>query len=184
MNDEHSSDMRGREERFKPSKDGRTIDDDDFKYDAALKITGDFGSDEQRRRYAQWLCDKLNAPDEPRDHLATPEGVSKPQLQSVSWWLAQLRKFHPFAKVHLYPELGKEFVPHYLHYPGDGNDGADIRHVYVKLEEREKPAPPSEELLKLAEEVLKERGIPPELADRVRPSSLRPRLNLGGNSEG
>lgn len=33
---------------------------DDFDHDVALSITGDFEDDVERRKYAEWLCAKLN----------------------------------------------------------------------------------------------------------------------------
>lgn len=60
--DIHSSNQRSRVPRFKPGVTGRSIDDDDFIYDAVLLVKGDFKDDDQRLSYAQWLCDKLNAP--------------------------------------------------------------------------------------------------------------------------
>lgn len=53
--------------RFRPSDDGKTISDEDFIFDALIRIGGDFGSDELRRTYAQWICDALNEADK---HLA------------------------------------------------------------------------------------------------------------------
>jgi hypothetical protein len=56
-----SSPQRSRSERFVASPDGRSIDDDDFIYDASLKVYGDFEDDTSRHSYAQWLCNTLNA---------------------------------------------------------------------------------------------------------------------------
>jgi len=58
-----ASDMRlaGSGRRFSVRDDGYWIDDD-FIFDAQLAVTGDF-ADEQRVRYAQWICDTLNAAD-------------------------------------------------------------------------------------------------------------------------
>jgi len=52
--------MRSREIRFIASSDGRSIDDDDFTYDARLVVLGDFGSDDDRHDYASGLCEALN----------------------------------------------------------------------------------------------------------------------------
>jgi hypothetical protein len=72
----HSSKQRTRAARFVPSADGKIIDDDDFLYDAMLKVTGDFGDDETRISFAQWLCDKLNAPEPSDSGLAPTESKS------------------------------------------------------------------------------------------------------------
>lgn len=37
------------------------IDDDDFHWDALLRVSGDFESCEEKKRYAQAICDVLNA---------------------------------------------------------------------------------------------------------------------------
>lgn len=59
-----ASDMRSDDgnPRFRVSKDGRVLDDDDFIFDARISIGGDF-SDEERLAYAQWMADALNAAD-------------------------------------------------------------------------------------------------------------------------
>ncbi|MGL4639609.1 MAG: hypothetical protein ACRCVX_07785 [Shewanella sp.] len=49
--------------RFTPSKDGKSIDDGDFIFDAIIGISGDFGSDEARFQFAQWIADVLNKSD-------------------------------------------------------------------------------------------------------------------------
>lgn len=61
--------------RFSASEDGRLIDDDDFIFDASLRVSGDFGGDEERRAYAQWIADTLNAADQalPRESHAAPQ---------------------------------------------------------------------------------------------------------------
>jgi hypothetical protein len=61
MTEPHTSKLRSKTIRFEASKDGRLIHDDDFEYDAILRVDGDFASDEQRKSYADWLCSKLNA---------------------------------------------------------------------------------------------------------------------------
>lgn len=43
------------------SRDGRFIHDNDFTYDAMLKVTGDFVDDQDRIVYAQKIVDILNA---------------------------------------------------------------------------------------------------------------------------
>lgn len=48
--------------RFTVQDGGGWIDDDDFLFDAALKISGDFAPDD-RLRFAQWICDALNEAD-------------------------------------------------------------------------------------------------------------------------
>lgn len=48
--------------RFTVQEDGRWIDDDDFIFDCMLKINGDFSPDD-RKQFAQWICDALNAAD-------------------------------------------------------------------------------------------------------------------------
>ena len=50
---------------WKP-KDGSSmsrvvVQSDDFTFDAALEISGDFISHEQMLKYAQFICDKLNS---------------------------------------------------------------------------------------------------------------------------
>lgn len=57
--------------RFRTSDDGRTISDEDFIFDALIRVGGDFGDDAMRRRYAQWVCDALNGADKtlPREPL-------------------------------------------------------------------------------------------------------------------
>jgi hypothetical protein len=61
LNQQHASTQRTRPQRFQSSSDGKSIDDDDFLYDASLKVSGDFGSDEVRKSYADFVCSKLNA---------------------------------------------------------------------------------------------------------------------------
>lgn len=61
MTEPHTSKLRSKAIRFEASKDGRLIHDDDFEYDAILRVDGDFASDEQRKSYSDWLCGKLNA---------------------------------------------------------------------------------------------------------------------------
>jgi hypothetical protein len=69
----HSSKQRTRNHRFVPSPDGRTIDDDDFLYDASLTVSGDFADDESRHSFAQWLCEKLNASPSPPPAALEPK---------------------------------------------------------------------------------------------------------------
>lgn len=64
VSERHSSAMRSRPDRFFPNGDGSYIEDDDFIYDAVLKIDGDFGEG-QRLEYAKWLCSLLNATPQP-----------------------------------------------------------------------------------------------------------------------
>lgn len=49
--------------RFRVSDGGRTISDEDFIFDALIRVGGDFGDDVLRTRYAQWMCDALNEAD-------------------------------------------------------------------------------------------------------------------------
>lgn len=48
--------------RFRIGVEGRHIIDDDFIFDAMLKVDGDF-DDATRTAYAQWICDALNEAD-------------------------------------------------------------------------------------------------------------------------
>lgn len=48
--------------RFRIGVEGRHIIDEDFIFDAMLKVDGDF-DDTQRAAYAQWICDALNEAD-------------------------------------------------------------------------------------------------------------------------
>jgi hypothetical protein len=48
--------------RFEVVNGGEAISDDDFIFDAWIKITGDFDA-EEREAYAQWIADALNAAD-------------------------------------------------------------------------------------------------------------------------
>jgi hypothetical protein len=48
--------------RFRVMDGGTWLDDDDFLFDATIKIGGDF-LDEDRLKYAQWVADVLNAAD-------------------------------------------------------------------------------------------------------------------------
>jgi hypothetical protein len=54
---------RQRSNRFEVSegRQGLWIDDDEFSYDAAIRITGDFETPEAKRAYLQAVCDVLNA---------------------------------------------------------------------------------------------------------------------------
>lgn len=47
-------------QRFTRSEDGKQIFDDDFTYDAKLRISGDFGTDEELIQYTDELCERLN----------------------------------------------------------------------------------------------------------------------------
>lgn len=57
--------------RFTVQDGGRWIDDDDFIFDATIKIGGDF-SDEDRLRFAQWIADTLNAADAKLPRVGMP----------------------------------------------------------------------------------------------------------------
>lgn len=46
---------------WESSKDGKTIQDNDFTHDVVLRVTGDFEDDEQRISYANRIVNKLNA---------------------------------------------------------------------------------------------------------------------------
>ncbi|MGD9882303.1 MAG: hypothetical protein AB7F22_30160 [Reyranella sp.] len=51
--------------RFKVQRDGRTIWDEDFNYDALLRINGDFPNDAERLKYAHAIANALNAAEIP-----------------------------------------------------------------------------------------------------------------------
>ena len=59
--------------RFRVSDAGRTISDEDFIFDALIRVGGDFGDDALRTRYAQWMCDALNEAD--KQLLREPRGA-------------------------------------------------------------------------------------------------------------
>lgn len=63
--------------RFRSSSDGRTISDEDFIFDALLRVGGDFKTDSVRLAYAQWVCNALNDAD--KLLLGSPEVASVPQ---------------------------------------------------------------------------------------------------------
>jgi len=70
--------------RFRVSDGGRTISDEDFIFDAMIRIGGDFGGDALRTWYAQWICDSLNEADKqlPREpHGAPNVDVTGPRLR-------------------------------------------------------------------------------------------------------
>lgn len=50
--------------KWPPRKDSKApvivIESDDFHYDAALEVSGDFGTLERKIEYAQYICDILN----------------------------------------------------------------------------------------------------------------------------
>lgn len=48
--------------RFHPTTDGRDIFDEDFIFDAMLRVRGDFLPDD-RAAYVKWICDTLNEAD-------------------------------------------------------------------------------------------------------------------------
>jgi hypothetical protein len=56
---------------------GIYVDDDDFGYDACMKITGDFATKEERIVYAQAVADALNVAEIP-----TPE---KTKEENKTW---------------------------------------------------------------------------------------------------
>ena len=60
---ELSSTQRSPGPRFQMDSDGRHISDEDFIFDANLRISGDFKHFDQRIAYAQMLCRLLNAPE-------------------------------------------------------------------------------------------------------------------------
>lgn len=37
-----------------------TVGSDDFTHDVLIRFTGDFANNDERRKYADWLCDALN----------------------------------------------------------------------------------------------------------------------------
>ena len=59
--------------RFRVGPDGAVLDDDDFIFDALIRIEGDFDEGE-RVAYAQWIAAALNAADAklPRMPVKTP----------------------------------------------------------------------------------------------------------------
>lgn len=67
-----SSTMRSKPVRFEVHNN-RVIYDDDFIFDAVLKVSGDF-SDAQRAAYLQWVCDALNAAAQPEQQAKQPDG--------------------------------------------------------------------------------------------------------------
>ena len=48
--------------RFRVGADGAVLDDDDFLFDALIRIEGNFG-DGDRLAYAHWMADALNEAD-------------------------------------------------------------------------------------------------------------------------
>jgi len=58
------------------AKDGRTIYSDDFEHDAHLSIHGDFSSDEERKKYADWVADALTVASL-RELLRSVDGAEK-----------------------------------------------------------------------------------------------------------
>jgi len=60
---ELSSTQRSPGPRFQMDSDGRHISDEDFIFDANLRISGDFKHFDQRIAYVQMLCRLLNAPE-------------------------------------------------------------------------------------------------------------------------
>ncbi len=72
---------------------------EDFTHDAALRLSGDFESDEQRMEYAQDLCDKLNAHDDLLTEVIhiieayqVPVGNSAAGEMAAEWTMAALRE--------------------------------------------------------------------------------------------
>ena len=70
-----ASDMRPSDggQRFRVSDNGRMISDEDFIFDALIRVGGDFEDDASHTRYTQWVCDALNEADKtlPREPRAT-----------------------------------------------------------------------------------------------------------------
>ena len=81
---EQTGKNRQRSNRFEVSdgRHGLWIDDDEFSYDAAIRITGDFESQEAKRAYLQAVCDVLNAHEDSipwrRDELWAPSMKYQP----------------------------------------------------------------------------------------------------------
>ena len=48
-------------------EDRHCVYDDDFGYDALIRVTGDFGTAERQKEYVQAVCDALNAAQIPTD---------------------------------------------------------------------------------------------------------------------
>ena len=73
-----ASDMRSPDDkpRFRVGADGAVIDDDDFIFDALIRIEGDFGEG-QRRVYAQWIADTLNEADTKLDRGIAPKAAQE-----------------------------------------------------------------------------------------------------------
>ncbi len=63
---------RSRAVRFVASDDGTNVDDDDFCYDALIRIDGDWPSDAERIAYAQAVADALNAAQIPDGKASRP----------------------------------------------------------------------------------------------------------------
>jgi hypothetical protein len=73
------------------------IGSDDFTHDVWLKVSGDFGGDEPRAAYMQWLCSVLNAePPAPRErhpddflHFREPPAPREPtpDVATIAAWL-------------------------------------------------------------------------------------------------
>lgn len=61
------------------SADGKQIFHDDFEFDAKLKVSGDFATDEQRIEFAQMVTKTLNGA------LAQPEQEQRPIVGTKSW---------------------------------------------------------------------------------------------------
>jgi hypothetical protein len=59
------------------------IDDDDFHWDALLRVSGDFESCEEKKRYAQAICDVLNAAEDSIPYR--PAAETSPAQCDHSW---------------------------------------------------------------------------------------------------
>lgn len=104
--------------RFRSSSDGRTISDEDFIFDALLRVGGDFKTDSVRLAYAQWVCNALNDAD--KLLLGSPEVASLPQGRpTYTELLAQrdelAKALKPFAEYDLCAQgIHQRFAEHVL----------------------------------------------------------------------
>jgi hypothetical protein len=44
------------------TESGWGVSSDDFTHDVLLRVSGDFADKDERRRYCEWLAEKLNSP--------------------------------------------------------------------------------------------------------------------------
>jgi hypothetical protein len=60
------------------------IDDDDFHWDALLRVSGDFESCEEKKRYAQAICDVLNAAEDSIPYRPAAETCAGPTAEEMN----------------------------------------------------------------------------------------------------